>query len=110
MTLSFDTKIYAFADDVKIVGSDPSLIQSDLNKVIDWCNSNYMALNFNKVFVLYFGNKNQIHPYFIKESKIAISERERDLGIFVNNTLNLHPILEKFVRDVLALLIVCFDF
>lgn len=42
--LPLSSKIIAYADDIKLLGSDPITPEADLEKVFDWCVCNSMIL------------------------------------------------------------------
>ena len=76
-----------FADDLKLVSSDPQMLQSDLDIVSNWCETNLMKLNVDKCSVIHFGKKNPRVNYQVSGSVLKPTECERDLGLLVDSKL-----------------------
>lgn len=81
-------KMLGFADDLKIIGIDSLSLQNDLNLVSKWCDENLMKLNVSKCSVVHFGSNNQNNNYIICVTQLAVSECERDLGVWIDKSLN----------------------
>ena len=47
--------IYAYADDIKLLGVNALLLQHDLDLIEIWCHRNRMELNVDKSAVIHFG-------------------------------------------------------
>ena len=48
---------FIFADDSKLLNSDPNLLQVDMNNFIEWTKSNLMSLNENNCKLLLFSQR-----------------------------------------------------
>ena len=104
-----DSHILTFADDTKIITEihqprDTSILQSDLNRVIEWSQKNKMELNNDKFeLICHRANKNSKNIELLKElpfssefsvydvsSDIQISPSPfvKDLGIYITSDLN----------------------
>ena len=79
-----------FADDTKIfrqVGSenDLSAIQEDIDKLGKWGKDWDMTFNVDKCKVLHLGNRNKDMKYTLYNSEITTVNKEKDLGVIVDN-------------------------
>ncbi|CAI5440181.1 unnamed protein product [Caenorhabditis angaria] len=82
-----DVTIQAFADDLKIIGSDPLRVQSVIDKICAWAKDNSMELAPEKSSVMYFGRKNKRANYVANNIIIPHKEHVRDLGVIIDNNL-----------------------
>ena len=83
-----------FADDTKVQGVVDTLesrarIQSDLDKLEDCTKRNLVSVNKDKCKVLHLGWNNPMHWYKLGADWLGSSSAEKDLGVTVNNKLNL---------------------
>ncbi|CAM5115094.1 unnamed protein product [Natator depressus] len=83
-----------FADDTKLGGEVDMLegrdrVHSDLDKQEDWAKRNLMRFNKNKCRVLHLGRKNPMQCYRLGTDWLSSSSAEKDLGITVDETLNI---------------------
>ena len=89
--ITFPIKLYA--DDNKIIATmdkpdSQSILQNDLNTMLEWSNTWLMDFNFSKCLVMHFGNNNQKFVYHLdSNTNLRTSEVERDLGILISNDL-----------------------
>ena len=71
------SQILMYADDVKLFSSfslesQSHQLQTDLNKLVAWCSSNYMTLNLNKCKKLSFSRRMTIHnPLFYRFAQVG---------------------------------------
>uniref|UniRef100_A0A8C6JQK6 Uncharacterized protein n=1 Tax=Melopsittacus undulatus TaxID=13146 RepID=A0A8C6JQK6_MELUD len=83
-----------FADDTKLCGSVDMLegrnaIQKDLDTLVRWVDANLMKFNHAKCKVLHLGRSNPRHSYRLGKKEIHGSPAEKDLGVLVNEKMNM---------------------
>ncbi|CAJ0965440.1 unnamed protein product [Ranitomeya imitator] len=81
-----------FADDTKLCKAvntreDSILLQMDLDKLETWAERWQMRFNNDKCKVIHMGRGNQYHHYTLNGKPLGKSDREKDLGILVNDKL-----------------------
>src|SRR5712671_4200021 len=86
-------KMLKYADDIKMYlpvksEEDRRLLQSDLNKIILWCEKWDLSLNTQKCHVLHIGKNNKLFAYYLNNDALETVNEERDLGVFITRTLN----------------------
>ncbi|XP_069618598.1 uncharacterized protein [Ranitomeya imitator] len=86
------SKISIFADDTKLCKAvntreDSILLQMDLDKLETWAERWQMRFNNDKCKVIHMGRRNQCHHYTLNGKPLGKSDREKDLGILVNDKL-----------------------
>lgn len=89
-----------FADDTKIyrvvkTHSDSLLLQTALNDLSTWVKKWDLRLNTNKCAVLHLGRKNACHGYVLDGARLAASDCERDLGVFVDKELKFSKHIDR---------------
>ena len=85
-------KISKFADDTKITGrvtttAEKVLLQSDLERLVNWSNKWQMAYNVSKCKVMHIGSNNNRTNYSMNGTEIPKVSKEKDLGVTISNDL-----------------------
>ena len=86
-----------FADDTKayksiLSVSDSEILQTSINKMVEWTDKWLIKFNSDKCKILHLGKNNPKYKYYIKQGEIIkeLSETicEKDLGVFIDQNLS----------------------
>ena len=92
LDFNLSSSVYKFADDTKLYRvvdscSDAAMLQSDLNRLVEWSKLWQMSFNVSKCKVMHFGSSNSCFDYLMGDASLDKVDEERDLGVIVSNSL-----------------------
>ena len=65
-----------------------SILQDDLNKTLEWAKTWKMEFNVDKCKVMHLGHNNPKRQYTMDGKRLAVTEKEKDLGVIIDNKLD----------------------
>ena len=109
--ISTESYLNMFADDAKIqktIKNEDSCreLQKDLRKLYDWSHKWQMEFNAEKCHVMKFGKsaKRPHWDYLLGSNTLQESNKEKDLGVIINNKLSPEDHINDKVRNTYNLL------
>ena len=81
------SSIYMFADDTKIISSNPMELQEDLDRFVQWCDQNKMEINAEKTHLVMF-RCDDSQKFRMKNVNLQTFPFERDLGVVISEDLS----------------------
>ena len=84
--------ILKFADDTKVgnrvaTHEEHQSLQRCLNNLVSWAEKWCMSFNLEKCKVLHVGRNNLHLQYSMNGTPLAVTDKERDIGVIISNTL-----------------------
>ena len=81
-----------FADDTKMAKLIKSIIdsiqfQADIDNLCKWAADWAMEFNLDKCKIMHIGRNNPRNKYYMNGVELSVTEEERDIGIWTDNTL-----------------------
>lgn len=99
-----DTSLFYFGHSIDSI---IPVVQADLNLVNDWFKSNLLTINTSKTCYVIFSAKNKTIPNNIElkinNEQIQRKNKEKYLGLILDNYLNWKPHIEKIRNKLLSL-------
>ena len=71
-------------------GKDQELLQSDIIALEAWTVKWQLPFNARKRRLMHLGNTNQTFRYHMAKEELVAVKTDKDLGIFIDNTLKFH--------------------
>ena len=98
-----------FADDSKLLKSiwsdiDVNIVRKDLTELETWAKTWQMEFNVDKCSVMHLGSNNTCADYSLYNKQLKVSNKERDLGIIVDNKLKFSEQCDSVVSKANATL------
>ena len=83
------SKVLKFADDTKVfrtvqTDTDKETLQDDLTKLVKWFEKCQILFNFGKYKCIHIGHGNMSKEYFMGNTILGTSVKEKDLGVTVS--------------------------
>ena len=83
---------YVFADDLKIFRTSPnSLVQDDINALLDWSNLNGLQFQTTKCKALNFGGHDDSAQFLLGAEYLPLVNQIEGLGFIVSSSLSWKP-------------------
>ena len=108
-----DSAIRLFADDAKIFTmcnsqQERETLQQDLNSLQEWSNVWQLRFKTKKCKVMHLGRNNPLHNYIMIEKEEVVTlnstEREKDLGVYIDTELNFRYHVDRIASKANSIL------
>ena len=99
LPISLMSHVKIFADDTKIYNSvdNCTLLQDDLDKLIEWSEKWLLPFNIEKCSVVHYGKNNICTPYNMANKEVATEHIMKDLGIIFQDDVKFGDHINKIV-------------
>ena len=97
------SSVLKFADDTKLFNrvnglDDRDVLQRDLELATEWAGKWQMEFNVKKCKNMHIGPKNRQADYVMGDHTLGMVEEEKDLGVYMHNSLSVSHMCAKAVR------------
>lgn len=105
LTKTIKSKFFIYCDDLRIVAPSSNIferevIQDDLNALSAWCDHRAFLINPLKSFNISFGKQYTKNSFFYKGQKIPKVSSSLDLGVVVNNSIDMKEQLDNTISSM----------
>ena len=110
--------IFLFADDTKIFRridsqADNTQLQKDIDSLIEWSNKWLLKFHPDKCVSMSMGGNNKHHEYHMGDHTLAVSECEKDIGVYIDYQLKFDTHINTMINKanrILAITRKTFDY
>jgi hypothetical protein len=101
LPIALDSHVKIFADDTKIYNTvdKATMIQEDLDKLMQWSTKWLLPFNVDKCSVVHYGSNNTRNVYTMNNRDLAADTLIRDLGILFQDDLKFGSHINKIVAS-----------
>ena len=97
------SSVLKFADDTKLFNrvngiDDRYVLQRDLELATEWAGKWQMEFNVKKCKIMHIGPENRQAEYVMGDHTLGTVEEEKDLGVYMHNSLSVRHMCAKAVR------------
>ena len=104
-----DCDLIFYADDTVIISRDPNLLNSNLNRIYEWCNQNYLTINSKKSqwmrSRLVDKNSTPKTHFVLGGEELDMVEEYKYLGVQIDAQLNFHAHRQSLINSINYMLI-----
>ena len=86
--LFLNSVLNSYADDIKMFGISGNLLQSDIDVLYKWLESNCLPVNFQKTVVVSAGRISSMRTHYVNGSPIKRVSLFKDLGLLIDFNFN----------------------
>ena len=84
--------------------NDVDVLQSDLNQLTNWSRKWPLKFNEQKCKVMHFGHQNASQAYWLNNTTLESTRKEKDLGIYVTDNLKFSNHITKIAAKANSVL------